>query len=92
MIEIIPFMLFLLAIPDEGPGEVELSRYPALFETEAECREYGERVVHARVTMEHENATFFQVFCEPVPQGEEYENLFEKLDEKRKRSSEAQDQ
>ncbi|EAQ30372.1 hypothetical protein NAP1_06330 [Erythrobacter sp. NAP1] len=92
MIEIVPLMLFLLAIPDDGPGEIELTRYPALFETEEECRDFGERVVRARVTIEHENATLFQIFCEPVPDREEFAKLFDTLSEKRQRSSEARDQ
>ena len=83
MIELIPFMLFLLGVSPEHP-EVGIERAPALYASEAECIEAGKEMVERRMIYRefYANAEF-SFRCLPVPSVEEYDDLFKREDEAR---------
>ena len=87
---VIPFMLFILGISEEDPSDIKLMRHPVLFETEAQCLKAGDEVVRARWIGEHENATYFRVFCKRVPSRDEYDRLFAEMDSKRSAPAKAE--
>ena len=85
MIELIPFMLFLLGVSPEHPGEAMMKRVPVLYASEEECIEAGKESVESHTVYRefYANAEFtFQ--CMPVPSAEEYDELLKSEDEARK--------
>ena len=84
MIELVPFMLFLLGVSPDHPGEAVMKRVPVLYASEAKCAEAGKEMVERREVYRefYANAEFtFQ--CQPVPSVEEYDALFKREDEAR---------
>lgn len=93
MVELIPFMLILTGWHPDHAGMLQTERFPALFETEAECRMHGENAVEGRqmYALEHQGWRY-QYACMPVPAAEEYSRLFDDLDSRRQHDANGQGQ
>ena len=80
MIELIPFMLFIMDLRDDG----KLSRHPMLYDSEESCLQAGRDLVAARVRAEEVDARQLKVVCERIPPIDEFHELFDKLEQDRK--------
>ncbi|MBV7266907.1 hypothetical protein [Erythrobacter ani] len=79
----IPFMLFILDLRDDTASGPVLSRHPALYASEAACRQAGETIIRERIAADERDAPSFAAFCERVPENGEYDALLRELDQQR---------
>jgi len=77
MIEFVPFMLFILGLDPNHPGEIEFQRVEIVYSTLGHCEKAGE-AMSKRLTQEAADTTkaSYQHRCIPLPKGKEVERAF----------------
>lgn len=84
MIEFIPFILITLGWHPDHPGQFDIERRVALFETEADCKAAGDEFVAGREMYGVEfGGAQFAYKCVQAPAPEEYERLFREIESRR---------
>ena len=74
MVEIVPFMLFILGWNPDAPDQVQLERVKVVFENQEDCDQLGSEMV--RTLTERESAVSGRLFayrCMEVPSRVEFE-------------------
>ncbi|MDG5747406.1 hypothetical protein P8Q88_04370 [Qipengyuania sp. XHP0207] len=77
MVEVIPFMLFVLKILGDDPVAVTLERQPALFASEEECLAAADAMLDDIARRAHRERRDLRHWCLPVPGPDEFADLFE---------------
>lgn len=83
MIEIIPFLLFLMEWRESAPEDINLTRYEVVYSDEASCQEAGRELMAqtqgSQEAQSEQSLDIRRVFsCQPVPPFEEFETMFER--------------
>lgn len=88
MIELVPWMLFLVSWHPDEPAAFDLRRHDQLFASQAACEAEGANRTAgtSRHDTAHDGATIgFR--CIPVPAATEYEALFAQFDKARRQEA-----
>lgn len=75
MIEIIPFMLFLIEWHPDRPGEFDLQRQPMVFRALDECEIRGNELALER-NITSVDGKQYQFACAEIPKSEEIRDAF----------------
>ncbi|MXO90443.1 hypothetical protein [Pontixanthobacter aquaemixtae] len=77
MIEIIPFMLFLIEWHPDRAGEFDLQRQPVVFRTLEECEAEGTKLADER-NMSASDGLRYQFACTEIPRSEKISDAFDR--------------
>lgn len=80
MIEFAPFMLFILGLDPNNPGQVEFERIEVVYATLEACNQVGEATVEQRTKEASQiSGASYEYRCIAVPKGEEIERAWREV-------------
>jgi hypothetical protein len=84
MIEVVPFMLFILGWHPDRPGEIDLERPEIVYLSKEECEAQGARIAAAMTkSASDKSGANYTHRCVEMPSREEFDKAFKALKERR---------
>lgn len=90
MIELIPFMLFLIGVPQDAAQPVEFERQMVLFEDQESCEKAANELVEQTNVDRANSGLTYHAFCEAIPSEDEFSAMLRAIEERVRRQRSAE--